>query len=828
MVLANLTSVAPVFAQDASKGSAENGASPSTATSKGGNTLEEILVTAQRRTERLIDVPYNISAVSGADLATSGVTSVADLTKLVAGLGNFSDGPSDRYGQNNFTMRGLSTDSLALQNKYTAASVATYYGDTPVFYPILLKDLERVEVLRGPQGTLYGSSAESGAIRFIPKRPSFDKLSSEVNVSTGTTQNASRLNGSADGVINIPLAENLAVRVSAAYVNQAGFVDQVNLFMLGANNVPVPRIAGDLTSGPVIAPIQKGTNNTNQWMVRGAARYQPTDWLDLDVSYLHQETHADDTQLTNPDYVGGVRDLSYGTYANGSYTTRPGGRYANTQSILQPLTSKLDIVSATAAFDLGFAELSSISSYYKTQTNSTQAAEDGYIVPAYNLLPYYNFYPRFTADRSFRGQEKGFTQEVRLVSNGQSRFSYVLGAYYERRNKRNVFDYLIPGLQALSNSPACRSAFGNFFCGPHPSGENTYYATQGFVDKDRAIFGELTYQLTPEWQVTGGARAFKDSQDFDQRLIAYWFGSNDPYKGSVGASGKVFKVNTSYQLNADNLVYFTYSEGFRRGGANAVPPAGNAASLPKFLAFQPDFSNNFEIGIKGSTLDRRLTYSLTAFDIKLKDFQFNGTTPGGFSAVFNGASAQSRGLEFEGSFRATPQLTLSASYALTRTKVPETTVIRDLAAGSLITNPPNGTIIVSTGATVLAGAVLPGVSKNAATAAIDYEVPLRGGARLMLHTNGNYRSSQTNTIAEGAFSFRVLPSVFTADARITYDSGKGWSGSVFATNLTNSFNSTGDRGVQSPSPAFASLPRIYAGQTIGTPRTFGVSLHYGF
>ena len=618
------------------------------------------------------------------------------------------------------------------------------------------------------------------------------------------------------------------MRLSAAYVSQAGFIDQVNLFELGTNGVPVPRISGDLTSGPVIAPIRKGTNNTSQLMVRGAVRYQPTDWLDLDVSYLHQETNADDTQFTNAGYVGGVEDLSGGTYENGSYTTRSGSRYANTQSILQPLNSNLDIVSGTAAFDLGFAELSSISSYYENQTNSTQAAEDGYIVPAYNLLPYYNYYPRFVADRSFRGQVKGFTQEIRLVSQGQSALSYVLGAYYARQNKRNVFDYQIRGLQALSNSPDCVGAFGNFFCGPQPAGDNTYYAEQGFVDKERAVFGELTYHITPEWQVTGGARVFKVSQDFDQRLIGYWFGSDDPYLGSISASGKVYKANTSYQLNADNMVYFTYSEGYRRGGANAVPTAGNAASLPEFLAFQPDFTANYEIGIKGRTLGRRLTYSIAAFQITLDNFQFNGTTPGGFSAVFNGAKARSRGLELEGSFAVSPYLTLSGSYAHTDTKVPETTVIRDLAAGSLITNPPNGTVIVSTGATVLAGAVLPGVSKDALTAAVDYEVPLSGEARLIIHTNGNYRSSQTSTIAAGSFEYRVLPSVFTADARVTYDSGKGWSGDLFVTNLTNAFNSNGNRGVQSTNPAFASLPRIYAGQSIGVPRTFGVSLHYEF
>ena len=254
---------------------------------------------------------------------------------------------------------------------------------------------------------------------------------------------------------------------------------------------------------------------------------------------------------------------------------------------------------------------------------------------------------------------------------------------------------------------------------------------------------------------------------------------------------------------------------------------GLTASLPQFLAFKPDFSYNYEVGIKGRTLDRRLTYSLAGFWINLKDFQFNGLTPSNFSAVFNGVKAQSHGVEFEGSFRATPHLTLSGSYALTLTKVPQTTVIRDLAPGSLINNPPNGTIVDNPGATILAGAVLPGVSKHAATAAIDYEVPLGGDARLLFHTNGNYRSSQHNMIAVGSLNFRVLPAVFTADARITYDSGQGWSGSLFVTNLTNSFNSTGDQGVQVQNPAFSSS-LIYSGRTIGTPRTFGASLHYGF
>ena len=793
--------------------------------------LEEVIVTAQRRSERLIDVPYNISAVSGDDLTSAGAANANDLTKVVAGLGNFSDGPSDRYGQNNFTLRGLNTDSLTLSNKYTAASVATYYGDTPVFYPLLLKDLERVEVLRGPQGTLYGSSSETGAIRFIPKRPSFDKFSGELNVSSGSTQHAQGLNSSADGVANIPLAGNLAVRLSAAYVKQAGYVDDVDLFERDASGVPVPSVQGDLTSGPVIAPIKKGANSWDQLMVRGAMRYQPADWLDLDVSYLHQRTHADDSNMTNPGYAGGVNDLSDGIYPNAPYDTRPGGRYANTQAIQQPLTSNLDLVSGTAAFDLHFADLSSISSYYKTKTDSVNAGDVTYASPDFSYLPYYNYYPRFTVPVAFNGKEQGFTQEVRLVSKGQSNFSYVLGAYYSRQHKVNAFAFNIPGLEALSKDPGCQSAFGNLFCeanwGPQPYGDLVFGANQGFLNKERALFGELSYHITPAWQVTGGARVFKVTQDFDAATNLYWFAETELFNSSVSHSSKVIKLNTSYQFNSDNQVYATYSEGYRRGGANALSTTGLTASLPQFLAFKPDFSHNYEIGFKGRTLDHRLTYTVAGYWITLDDFQFNGLTPSAFSAVFNGKKAKSSGIELEGSFNATAHLVLSGSYALTNTKVPENTVIRDLASGSLVTDPPNGVVIDNPGATVLAGAVLPGVSKQAAMAAIDYDIPMGGDARLLLHANGNYRSSQHNMIAEESLYFRVLPSVFTADARMTYDSGKAWSASVYVTNLTNAVNSTGDQGVQVPNPAYASL-LIWSGRLLGTPRTFGAALHYAF
>jgi outer membrane receptor protein involved in Fe transport len=848
MVLANLTSVAPVFAQDASKGSAENGASPSTATSKGGNTLEEILVTAQRRTQSVTDVPYNITAVSGDSLSASGATSATDLSKVVAGLGSFSSGAADGLGENNFTLRGLRTDNVG-QNigaRTTVNSVATYYGDTPVFAQILLKDLQRVEVLRGPQGTLYGSGAQGGAIRFIPNRPSFDGFSGELNASGGLTANASDPNASVDGVVNLPLGENLALRLSGAYVRQAGFIDQVNLFALDSNGVPVRSIAGNILSGPVIAPIQKNTNSTDQWMARAAVRYQPTDWLDLEVSYLHQYTHGDDVSSSNPTYLGGPQDLSDGVRPNSTYQTRPGGKYENTQPILQPTTAKLDLVSGTAAFDMGFATLTSVTSYSQNKINSTFEGSVNYVSPFFNLNFLYNYFPRFHLVDPTAIKDTGFTQEVRLVSNGDSRFSYVLGAYYQKQTKDVNFTLNIPGLQAFTNV-ACPGpgalSFPCFAAGANPQlGDLTYRAQDNFSDSELAAFGELTFKITDAWQVTGGARVFK-STGSARHFQAYPFlgagngdGVTQPIAqgaSSASSSGsttsKVFKVNTSYEFSPDNRLFATFSQGFRRGGSNPFATSGPFASLPQYLTYKPDFADNFELGIKGRTLGRRLTYSLSGFWINVKDFQYTGTTPSFYQGTFNGDKLKSRGFELEASFRATPELTLSGSYAYTKANAVGASVVSDLANRSLLDGFQPTDIVVNASASVAAGAILPGVSKHSAVAAIDYEVGLSGDSKLILHGNMNYRSEQNNQIAvAGNTGFLELPAVFMADARVTYDSGKGWSGSLFVTNLTNAVGYSGTQGVHNPIPGVDPQTALYRSRIVAQPRTFGLSLHYGF
>src|ERR1700716_106802 len=321
--------------------------------------LEEITVTAQRRTQTVQDVPYNITAVDASAIAQSGATSLNDLTRVVSGLVTVDEGPGTRGLTNNLTLRGLRTDSpgggqlAAEQPGQTVNSVSTYFGETPVFFPIPLYDVDRVEVLRGPQGTLYGSGAQAGTIRFVPNRPKFNVFSGEVQASGGLIENAASLSNmdrDVKGFLNIPLADHLALRVVGGVEHDGGFINNVDLVQRqgsGITAVPVPSIPGTLASGPVIGPEQRNTNTTNQWFARGALRWQPVEAVDLQVDYLHQNVNSANSQLSNPGYPGGPLDLTTPValapgpsnpphWPNSTFLMNPGGTYTSTQFILTP------------------------------------------------------------------------------------------------------------------------------------------------------------------------------------------------------------------------------------------------------------------------------------------------------------------------------------------------------------------------------------------------------------------------------------------------------------------------------------------------------------
>ena len=833
------------------------------AVSKPDNTLDEVVVTAQRRTQSVQDIPYNISVVGADELTRTGTTGLNELAHIVPGLTFVDAGPAARGNTNDLTLRGLRTDGPGGAGNngtdvpaQTVNSVSTYFGETPVFFPIALHDIERVEVLRGPQGTLYGSGAQAGTIRFIPKRPTFDAFDGEVSASGGFTQQAhGNVNGSVDAVLNIPLSKQLAVRVGAGEERLAGFINQVALWQrqgsgfYATSTLSVPT---DPTSGPVLAPIRKGTNSSDQWYARAALRWQPTDAWDVQLDYLHQHTRVDDVQTSNPTYPGCVVDLSIGRdcggngsgaiFPNASFTVRPGGTYDATNAALQPYEDTIDLVSVVASVDMGLATFTSATSVYRDNSFAATEIIGNFVIPGstnFLTFPYYSNYPRALGLETTPVNDNSFTQEIRLVSNKSTFVDYVVGAFY--RNQRVASDtrQVLPGITDYRNKPPISNPQDPGVALRMPDLEFNYDRSTRFVDE--ALFGELTVHPTSAWQITGGARFFR--QSFDNTTIqqiplcgapcsAYQPPppmTADPTGLSAATvhtqvSDHVVKLNTSYDLSANTKLYATYSEGFRRGGANSLPTTGAYASLPQYQTFRPDLAKNYEAGVKGTAFEQRLRFSADAFLIDLKDFQFAFSTLTGIPATYNGKRAQSKGTELELQARLTSRL--SATFGHSYTDATVKTAIRLFDLGFC---PPSPVCLLTS---LPVGARLPGVPKHTATVALDYLLPLElatsMGWSVNFHADAAYRGESGSVIDPTSRSYWMIPSSTMVNASVALAAGSAWTYDLFVNNLSNTPGYSGGRGTAQDPATLQALANFTATRVVTRPRTIGLRLRYRF
>jgi len=809
---------------------AQNAATPAEANT--GTGLQEVTVTAQRRAENVLDIPYNISAISGASLLEHGATNLTDLGALVPGLEVVDSGPATRGNTNSFALRGLRTDS-PVSSDYplqTVSSVSTYFGETPIFFSMPLVDIQRVEILRGPQGTLYGSGAEGGTIRFIPNRPDFQAFSAQVSVAPSHTDNAHGANVDVSGVVNIPLSDTLALRAVAGNTYLRGFITDVGLAVRGGPNPggpiapPVPRVPGDPTSGFLIAPPLRDANSSNQWFARLALRWAPADHYDFELGYVHQRTRVDDAQQGNPIWPGGSFDLATAQvppFPNSSYEVPPGGLYRNTALIRQPYEDTIDLASLVATVDLGLATFTSATSVFDHKSSGTDDFTFQYYNPiGTNFISGYANFPRFIAYEPIENEERSFVQELRLVSKWTKPIDYVVGAYFQRlRDNLNELQPTPGILQYIQQTG---------FTPTNPAGITSDSVFNDFRNqdfKDRAVFGDVTWHITPKWQVTGGTRFFW--QSFDVAFL-----QTVPFCGSVCGIGPlgetsvqtgnsvashIWKLNTSYDLAPEAKLYFTYAEGFRRGGANGVPLVGNFASLPTYLSYAPDLAKNYEFGIKGTAVDQRLRYTADVFLINLENFQFNSYTPSFQNAVFNGAEARSKGAELELESRLTQRLQAQIAYTYTEAYATKAVTLYDLPSYATPGTAPVLNINIP------AGTRLPGVPTHAATLGVDYLMPgfstTHPDWSLNWHVSYSYRNAAPAAIPSARLPAWTLEPVKVLGARVTLDSGRAWSLSLFGTNLTNDPGISGGTGVQT-------VPNPLAYQNVMRPRTIGLEYDY--
>lgn len=800
---------------------------------------DEIIVTATRRDSSVQDVPYNISAVSGDSLERTGANGFDDLAKIVPGL-NFVDlGARGSMVSSTVSIRGLNAENSGnfVQPLASVSPVSTYIDETPVFANLRITDLERVEILRGPQGTLYGSGSLGGTIRLIQRQPRLGEFEGKVTATIGSTRGAHAPDYSGDAVINIPLGQTLAIRANVGYERSAGYVDYTNLFVLSADNSPVLANPADVVGSAAVKTSARDANRDTTWNARVAAYWEPSTRFNAQLSYHHQSD----------------RSLAMAAITPGVFGDK---RLANANSALSPFKSDVDLVALDLEGDLGFAKLSSSTSFSHVKANGEFDSTGTYL----NFGFYEGTYGANPRDFVFSDSgvdDKSFTQEIRLVSQGDGPLQWVIGGFHRNQDYSGTLIDSVPGQTDYFR--ACAAAVGfdpldpfyEPFSGTYPPdsilcGTGSPFGVPGLETvsglpvikdlayinnfdqkfKDTALFGELTYEITPSWQVTGGIRAFwqnfsnvqQNGGFYTSRSLVSAFVDPQLAVRTIAAKTKVkdviFKANTSVDFADHQKAYFTFSQGFRRGGVNGLPPVifdfvvfDVIPVNPALNQYTPDKVNNFELGVKGRL--GRINYSLAAFRIDWKNIQLNSlVTVNALASVINGGTARSTGLEFAIDGHLTDDLSFMASYTHTRAKMRSFSqlFIDEVFFGS----PPAD----------LSGQ-LPGTPKDSVAASLSYAVPLGNDRELTFDASGKYTGA-INTSINPSVS-RSIPSYTTVDIGVSYAT-PAWDLRLAATNLFDKRAIfTGEEG-RLNSPTSEALANYF----IIRPREISLTLTYRF
>ena len=459
--------------------------------------MEIISVTATRRSQSISTVPYNISAIGGDALKQAGITSLGDLTKRLPGISYTDRGARSGAFSTSIAMRGLSTEDGRISSPlYTAPGVSTYVGETPLFANIRFYDLDRVEVLRGPQGTLYGSGSLGGTLRFIPNMPSVDGTEFEVSTDLSQTKNGDGFNSELNAVVNLALSDSLAVRANIGRSDSAGWIDQPYKYQFDNEGVPLAADTNDYLDSPAAFESKEGVNDEDSTYGRIATLWQPNDDFKATLAYNYQKDNSGGNPARAVDY----QDL---------------GDYDTASLADEPYTGETDLVSLDVEVNLGFATLTtSISTYtseqeFKTDTTGSYEAF-GFYSYSYGVMP-----RPFIYNTSATNDEADII-EMRLVSQNDSALSWVVGAFYMDQDTEVSSADFYPGYTDWSN--ACFEAdrddcgLGIFGVsdpmGLDPQKDQNFLSQSNANFKDTAIFGELSWQVTEQWQITGGVRSF--------------------------------------------------------------------------------------------------------------------------------------------------------------------------------------------------------------------------------------------------------------------------------------------------------------------------------
>lgn len=772
--------------------------------------VEEVVVTAQHREQNILDVPYNISSVSGDVIDQQHMLDTAELMRSIPGVTVVDRGDRNANIVSGIRIRGLNVDSSALGDYAVSAAstVSTYVNDTPIFANFLLSpsEIERVEVLKGPQGTLYGSGALGGTVRYIMRAPELGTFSGEATGTVSSVKDSGGIGYSGTLTLNVPIGDTLALRATVTRNDYPGVTDYTNLYKLDANGVPVaPK---GVASPDAAYYSKKDADFARQWYGRAALLWKPTSNFDVTLTYMDQH-----------DEFGGRRGTTLGTNGLGV----PYKENQNGSVQLEPASRDVYLASLEANLDLGFATLTSSTSAYNNRGAITSENTGFYAQNGWLGAFYYN-YPRPMAQAVRHYGDKAFIQEVRLVSQGNNTIDYTVGAYYQSQQLYSAQDSFLRGFKQWWDTAYC---FGFGPCEAAVVNDNDYIYRHHEHYTDLAFYGDLTWHVTDAWQITGGVRYFSDvdrAHVYQQTALYAAAQDSSDSRGRSAKNKPIFKLNTSWKFDDDNLLYATVAQGYRRGGSNGTPTTGYFAESPAWLSYRPDTDVDYEVGLKG--IWNGITYNADIFYVDWKNPQIDtATTYWGFFAVQNGKKARTQGFELQLAGNLTDNLRYGLGYTYTDAELAAPLVAAD------------GTYVINK-----KGAQLPGAPKSTLNGSLDYGIPLDNAANIFLHVDGYYQSKTQDTIFADNISLNTVTlaylgqpkfyypikgfALFNASATYAMDN---WSAILWVKNV---FDGKGITGVYTEAYMGTSPAQNYYGNgskaLTALPRTVGLTVNYKF
>jgi iron complex outermembrane recepter protein len=752
--------------------------------------LESVTVTAQKRKEDPKKVPLSVSVIGGEAIAEDHITSLADLTRAVP---NVSFSTQAGAGLGTLEMRGVSSQA-------GSATVSIYLDDVSLTTRNLYSqgtaeprffDIDRVEVLRGPQGTLYGASSLGGTIKFISNQPDATRFSGNANTEVSRTSHGGT-NYMAQAVLNVPLVANqTALRIGVQTGRDSGYIDQV--------------------SPTTLATLEKGINSTHWNVVKLALKSDLGAGWSITPSVFYQRFKSDDIDAAY---------LAVGSYQPNADT--PLARFQTSKIVREPSRDTLTIPSVTLTGDLGFADLTGVLSGYKRRFDRIQ---DGTFVN----VPYIASQVTDTALGGLVGALPSAVQlanktdqtslELRLASKdyvaGGNPLTWVGGIYLAQTKTQVIDNEPIFGINAAFAAAGADINSDAQLAGSFPgafTGDSSYYSARHYKDKQYSVFGEVTYNVDPSLRATLGLRALRATQNFTREGDFYYAGGPSTAAIDSTANAITPRLAVGWDATREATLYANVAKGFRLGAANRPVPATPLVAkdlsdlgLPFSTvpaAFKPDTLWSFEAGMKSRWLENRLSLNVAVFHIDWKDIQQDVVLPSaGFDFETNVGRAKVDGIEVEAKLRAAQGLTLSAGASYTRAVFADDTP--SLGTGA------NGELNVRKGDRVQ------GVPKYSARLGVEYRLAPMSFGNTFVRASGQWTGSSHGTFIRSSSDYE-RPGYFTADA----SAGLGyerWEFTVFAKNLTNTQTVLQQPSIQSVSEAYYLRPR-----------TIGVTAAYNF